>query len=166
MLKFFGIDSNEREIKRLQPLVDKINEFESEYQQLTDEALKAKTAEFKASITESTSNIRQQITETQQNISSARERLNTAQVGFEQESTRENIKHLEEELKHLEADLAKAKQGALDKLVPEAFAAVREAARRTIKQRHFDVQLMGGIVLHQGKIAEMKTGEGKTLTAT
>ena len=54
----------------------------------------------------------------------------------------------------------------LDDLLPEAFAAVREAARRTIGQRHFDVQLMGGIVLHQGKIAEMKTGEGKTLVAT
>ncbi|MGH2672483.1 MAG: preprotein translocase subunit SecA, partial [Actinomycetota bacterium] len=55
---------------------------------------------------------------------------------------------------------------ALDDLMPEAFAAVREAARRTIGQRHFDVQLLGGIVLHQGKIAEMKTGEGKTLTST
>ena len=55
---------------------------------------------------------------------------------------------------------------SLDELLPEAFAAVREAARRTIGQRHFDVQLIGGMVLHQGKIAEMKTGEGKTLAAT
>ena len=54
----------------------------------------------------------------------------------------------------------------LDALLPEAFAAVREAARRSIGQRHFDVQLLGGMVLHQGKIAEMKTGEGKTLVAT
>jgi preprotein translocase subunit SecA len=54
----------------------------------------------------------------------------------------------------------------LDDLLPEAFAVVREAAKRTIGQRHFDVQLLGGIVLHQGRIAEMKTGEGKTLTAT
>src|SRR3990167_7420623 len=54
----------------------------------------------------------------------------------------------------------------LDDILPEAFAAVREAARRTLSQRHFDVQLMGGIVLHRGKIAEMKTGEGKTLVAT
>jgi preprotein translocase subunit SecA len=59
-----------------------------------------------------------------------------------------------------------AKGETLDDILPEAFAAVREAAKRTIKQRHFDVQLMGGIVLHQGKIAEMKTGEGKTLVAT
>ncbi|HEX5902316.1 MAG TPA: hypothetical protein VF028_04275, partial [Actinomycetota bacterium] len=54
----------------------------------------------------------------------------------------------------------------LDDLLPEAFASVREAARRTIGQRHFDVQVMGAIALHQGKIAEMKTGEGKTLTST
>src|SRR3989338_8325262 len=54
----------------------------------------------------------------------------------------------------------------LDEILPEAFALAREAAKRTLSQRHFDVQLIGGIVLHQGKIAEMKTGEGKTLTAT
>ena len=54
----------------------------------------------------------------------------------------------------------------LDDILPEAFAVVREAAKRNLGQRHFDVQLIGGIVLHQGKIAEMKTGEGKTLTAT
>ena len=54
----------------------------------------------------------------------------------------------------------------LDDLLPEAFAAVRESAKRTLKQRHFDVQLQGGIILHQGKIAEMKTGEGKTLVTT
>ena len=54
----------------------------------------------------------------------------------------------------------------LDSLLPEAFAYVREASKRTLSERHFDVQLMGGIILHQGKIAEMKTGEGKTLVAT
>src|SRR3989338_9503779 len=54
----------------------------------------------------------------------------------------------------------------LDDLLPEAFALVREAAKRTLNQRHFDVQLMGGIVLHEGRIAEMRTGEGKTLVAT
>ena len=56
--------------------------------------------------------------------------------------------------------------GDLDKVLPEAFALVREASKRTIGQRHYDVQLMGGVVLHQGKISEMKTGEGKTLVAT
>ncbi|MCL0057549.1 preprotein translocase subunit SecA [Dehalococcoidales bacterium] len=103
------IDSNERELKRLQPIVNQINELEAEFERLNDAELRAKTEEFKA----------------------------------------------------------RYKAGSsLDELLPEAFAAVREAAKRTIGQRHFDVQLMGGIVLHQGKIAEMKTGEGKTLVAT
>jgi len=111
MFKWLGglVDSNERELKRLQPSVDRINSLEPEFEKLTDAELRAKTDEFKAQLAES-----------------------------------EN----------------------LDKLLPQAYAAVREAAKRTIKQRHFDVQLMGGIILHQGKIAEMKTGEGKTLVAT
>ena len=58
------------------------------------------------------------------------------------------------------------KKASLDGIMPDAFALVREAARRTLKQRHFDVQLIGGMVLHEGKVAEMKTGEGKTLVAT
>jgi len=103
------IDSNEKELNRLQSLVDRTNSFESDFEKLTDAELRAKTDEFKA-------------------------RLKDGE--------------------------------GLDKLLPEAYAAVREAAKRTIKQRHFDVQLMGGIVLHQGKIAEMATGEGKTLVAT
>jgi len=111
MFKLFGgfVDSNEKVLKRLQPVVDRINELEPDFERLSDDELRAKTDEFKA----------------------------------------------------------RYKAGSsLDELLPEAFAAVREAAKRTIGQRHFDVQLMGGIVLHQGKIAEMKTGEGKTLTAT
>src|SRR3989338_8370040 len=106
--KIFG-DANERYIKSLEPVVEKINELEKEFQNFSDEQLKAKTVEFK-------------------------ERLNSG----------EN----------------------LDDILPEAFAAVREASKRTLGLRHFDVQLMGGIVLHQGKISEMKTGEGKTLVAT
>ncbi len=111
MFKWLGklVDSNEKELRRLQPVVDKINALEPEFEKLSDAELRAKTDEFKTRL----------------------------------------------------------KDGAtLDELLPEAFAAVREAAKRTIKQRHYDVQLMGGIVLHQGKIAEMKTGEGKTLVAT
>ncbi len=111
MFKWLGgfIDSNEKELKRLQPAVDRINELEPEFEQLSDDELRAKTDEFKARLKAGSS---------------------------------------------------------LDELLPGAFAAVREAAKRTIGQRHFDVQLMGGIALHQGKIAEMKTGEGKTLVAT
>ena len=108
LTKILG-DANERTVKRLRPLVERINALEPELERLTEEQLRAKTGEFK-------------------------ERL----AGGE----------------------------ALDDLLPQAFAAVREASKRTIGLRHFDVQLMGGMVLHQGKIAEMKTGEGKTLVAT
>ncbi|HSA95104.1 MAG TPA: DEAD/DEAH box helicase, partial [Acidobacteriota bacterium] len=106
--KLFGTD-NERTLKKIRPLVEAINALEPRIQDLSDDQLRAKTAEFKE----------------------------------------------------------KLSQGAtVDDILPEAFAVVREASRRTTKMRHFDVQLVGGAVLHQGKIAEMKTGEGKTLVAT
>jgi preprotein translocase subunit SecA len=108
LAKVFGT-ANERELKRIAPTVAVINALEPSVQSLTDEQLRAKTAEF-----------------------------------------RERYKNGE----------------ALDDLLPEAFAVVREAGKRTLNMRHFDVQLIGGMVLHRGKIAEMKTGEGKTLVAT
>ncbi len=108
LISFIG-DSNERELRRLQPVVGKISALEPEFEKLSNDELRAKASGFKARLAEGES---------------------------------------------------------LDSILPEVFAAVREAAKRTIKQRHFDVQLMGGIILHQGKIAEMKTGEGKTLVAT
>lgn len=101
--------ANARALKRMQPIVDRINALEPQIQALSDEALSLKTVEFK-------------------------ERL--------------------------------AQGKTLDDILPEAFAVVRETAKRKLGQRHFDVQLIGGIVLHEGKISEMKTGEGKTLTAT
>src|SRR5919109_1918783 len=100
---------NERELKRLRPLVTDINALEPSIQPLTDEQLRGKTAEFKK---------------------------------------------------------RRAEGAALDDLLPEAFAVVREAGRRALNMRHFDVQLIGGMVQHSGKISEMKTGEGKTLVAT
>jgi preprotein translocase subunit SecA len=100
---------NERELKRIQPLIQRINQVESKVSPLSDEQLRAKTAEFK-------------------------ERIERGE--------------------------------SLDEILPEAFAVVREASKRTLGERHFDVQLIGGIVLHEGKIAEMATGEGKTLVAT
>ena len=88
----------------------------------------------------------------------------------------ESINGLESQFGHFSLDELRAKTKelkerlaggeSLDDILPEAFAAVREASKRTLGQRHFDVQLIGGVVLHQGKIAEMKTGEGKTLVAT
>ncbi len=105
--KFFG-DPNAKEIAKIKPTIDAINALEPSIQTLTDEQLKAKTAEFK-------------------------ERL--------------------------------AKGAELDDFLPEAFAVAREMSKRKLKQRQYDVQLIGGVVLHRGMIAEMRTGEGKTLTA-
>ncbi|MDW7673959.1 MAG: preprotein translocase subunit SecA [Bacillota bacterium] len=102
-------DENAKEINKLQKTVDHINSLEPEIEKLSDDALKAKTQEFKEQL---------------------------------------------------------AQGITLDDILPEAFAVVREASRRVLKMRHFDVQLIGGMVLHQGRIAEMKTGEGKTLVAT
>ncbi len=106
--KFIG-SKNERELKKMWPIVEKINTLETSISQLSDEQLKAKTAEFKE--------------------------------------------------RH-------ARGESLDALLPEAFAVCREGSKRILGMRHFDVQLIGGMVLHSGKIAEMKTGEGKTLVAT
>ena len=116
--KIFGT-SNDRMIKRLRKDVDAINAHESAMEALSDEALKAKTDEF-------------------------RERLGVS-------DTEDDGRDLTQ---------------ALEAILPEAFAVVREAGRRTMSMRHFDVQLIGGMVLNSGKIAEMRTGEGKTLVAT
>ena len=106
--KIFG-DYSTKELKRINPLKDKVLKLEDEYSRLTDKELQAKTPEFKSRL---------------------------------------------------------EKGETLDDILPEAFAACREAAWRVLKQKHYPVQILGGIVLHQGRIAEMKTGEGKTLTTT
>jgi len=102
-------NKNERELKKLAPIITKINELEPLFKDLSDEQLKGKTGEFKQRI---------------------------------------------------------ARGESLDDILPEAYATVREVSVRVLGMRHFDVQLLGGIVLHRGNIAEMKTGEGKTLAAT
>jgi len=100
---------NERELKRIRPMIQRINALEPQVRPLTDDQLRAKTSELK-------------------------ERIDRGE--------------------------------SLEEILPEAFAVVREAARRTLGERHYDVQLIGGIVLHEGKISEMATGEGKTLVST
>ncbi len=127
---------NEREIKRLMPDVGAINALEPTVQKLSDDELRAKTDEFRGRI---------------------QERL--ARIPDEPEADPDRLKELDEER-------AKAIGEILEEILPEAFAVVREGGRRVLNMRHFDVQLIGGMVLHQGKIAEMKTGEGKTLVAT
>ncbi|MCK9225082.1 MAG: preprotein translocase subunit SecA [Candidatus Muirbacterium halophilum] len=111
MIKYLKslLNKNDREIKKIAPIVNRINELEADFAGLSDEELKNKTIEFRKRVQDGES---------------------------------------------------------LNSLLPESFAAVREASKRVLGMRHFDVQLIGGVVLHQGKIAEMKTGEGKTLVAT
>src|SRR5437773_9213108 len=109
LIKKFVGSSNDREVKKIQPSVQKINDLEPRISSLSDEHLTAKTAEFK-------------------------QRFKNGET--------------------------------LEDLLPEAFAVVRETGKRALNMRHFDVQLIGGVALHQGRIAEMKTGEGKTLVAT
>jgi preprotein translocase subunit SecA len=167
MFKWLGslTDSNEKQIQRLSPLVEEANEHEDELTKLSADGLKAKTTEFREYLAEATEEARQALKQAQQELEDSRAKLNTTDE-IEREETNNQIKRIEEKKGRLEKDQREAEEDALEELLPEAFAAVREAARRTIGQRHFDVQLMGGIILHQGKIAEMKTGEGKTLAAT
>ena len=122
LLKLLG-DPNEKKVKKIMPVIEHINALEPEFEQLTDDQLREKTAEFKE-------------------ILKNRETSND----------KKRDRALEKE--------------ALDKILPEAFAVVREAGKRVLNMRHFDVQLIGGYFLHNGHIAEMRTGEGKTLVAT
>jgi preprotein translocase subunit SecA len=144
--KIFGT-KNERVIKALMPRVAAINALEPEMQKLSDAELRAKTDEFRQRIQEYLSRLAKS------------PQPETAQPEDEDEGDFDRQKRLEKE-EH------ETLQEVLDEILVEAFAVVREAGRRTLNMRHFDVQLIGGIVLHQGKIAEMKTGEGKTLVAT
>jgi preprotein translocase subunit SecA len=138
--KVFGT-KNEREIKRLQPRVAAINALEPEIQKLSDDELRAKTAEFRARI---------------------QERLSSIADEPDADPDAPDV----DRQKEIEAERSEVLKVVLDELLEEAFAVVREAGRRVLNMRHFDVQLIGGMVLHEGKIAEMKTGEGKTLVAT
>ncbi|HEX8776394.1 MAG TPA: preprotein translocase subunit SecA [Pyrinomonadaceae bacterium] len=123
LTKVFG-SSNQRYLKTIRPIIVRINELEPSVKRLSDDELRARTAEFKERVARATS-----------------------------EATDPE-------------DLKRRERLILDELLPEAFATVREASVRATGMRHFDVQLIGGLVLHEGKIAEMRTGEGKTLVAT
>ena len=168
MFKWLGnlVDSNEKALKKLQPLVDRINGLEPEYEKLTDDELKAKTQEFKDRLSNATADVQKHVEVLKQELQDAKQRVAAATDKFTSESGELAAKQAQERLEQIEKELWKVQSNALDNLIPEAFAAVREASKRTTKLRHFDVQLLGGMVLHQGKIAEMKTGEGKTLVAT
>jgi preprotein translocase subunit SecA len=145
--KVFGTQ-NERDIKRIRPLVEEINALEQQMRELSDEQLRAKTDEFRARI---------------------KERLQQAELEIarlNEEMQNAPDQELRGEMEAVSKRRLEARNEALDEILPEAFAVAREAGRRVLNMRHFDVQLIGGAVLHQGRIAEMKTGEGKTLVAT
>jgi preprotein translocase subunit SecA len=124
IMQALGGDPHKREIQKITPVIEEINSFEAEFEKLSDDALRAKTDDF-------------------------RRRVADAIEGIEDPKARN-----------------KAEQDELDRILPEAFAVVREASKRTIGLRHYDVQMIGGYSLHKGQISEMRTGEGKTLVAT
>ncbi|HET6178912.1 MAG TPA: preprotein translocase subunit SecA [Candidatus Sulfotelmatobacter sp.] len=144
--KVFGT-KNERVVKGLMPKVQAINALEPQIEKLTDAELRAKTDEFRQRIQERLSRVAKS------------PQPEVTEPGEEDEPDVDRQKQFEK----YEYD---ALQEVLDEILVEAFAVVREAGRRVLQMRHFDVQLIGGMVLHQGTISEMKTGEGKTLVAT
>ena len=157
--KIFG-SKNERELKRMRPLVDEIGQLEAELQALGMDELRAKTDAFRSRIQEATAATRTQLDEL------ARQAAELAPEGIPDEEVAEKLDYFQEERTSLEKELRAAEADVLEDILPEAYATVREVSRRVTGMRHFDSQLQGGIVLHQGRIAEMKTGEGKTLVAT
>jgi preprotein translocase subunit SecA len=149
--KFTG-DPAQRTMSKYQALVDEVNALEPEYQQMSDDELRAVTAEFRA--------------ELQESVKELRERWEEARAAAQAEVDLDQRRQLDFDVKKVEAEYFKTVNTTLTDFMPHAFAAVREASTRATGLRHFDVQLIGGAVLHEGKIAEMKTGEGKTLVAT
>ncbi len=145
-------ESGDKFIKVAEPLAEKVNALESEIQALSQDEMCARTAEFRQELVDGTA--------------AAREDLADKREELDAETDPDRRIVLRDEWKTLRNRLFEEEQRILGEILPEAFALVREAAVRTIGQRHFDVQLIGGVMLHQGKISEMKTGEGKTLTAT
>jgi preprotein translocase subunit SecA len=147
--KVFGT-KNERVIKALMPKVQAINALEPQIEKLPDAELRAKTVEF-----------RQRIQERMSRFGGGGNQPAESADGVEAEDEGDLDRQ-----KRLEKEEHDALQEVLEEILVEAFAVVREAGRRVLNMRHFDVQLIGGMVLHQGTISEMKTGEGKTLVAT
>ena len=144
-MKFFSrfVDSNDREVRRLQPFVETANAIEPEIQALSDDEIRARFAE-----------IRDEIREVALPDEPSEDELENPDLERRRELTKARRKRENERI-----------QRALDDVMPEVFAMAREAMWRTLGMRHFDVQLIGGAVLHQGRISEMRTGEGKTLVA-
>ncbi|MEA2545396.1 MAG: preprotein translocase subunit SecA [Chloroflexota bacterium] len=137
------VDSNDRELRHIQPLMDEANELEAEIQALSDEQIRERFALIREEIRE----------------------VAVPGVPTEDELTHPDLERRRELAEARHKRELKVVQEALDEVLPDVFAMTREAMVRTLGMRHFDVQLLGAAVLHQGRISEMKTGEGKTLVA-
>ncbi len=157
LAKVFGT-KNEREVKRLQPFMVQVNSFEAQAAALSDEGLRAKTEEFRQRVRE---RMEQELGPEGTALKVNGQLKPQFAPMAEENGEQQPIATPDRKKEYL-----RALKSALDDILPEVFAVVREAGRRVLSMRHFDVQLIGGTVLHQGKIAEMKTGEGKTLVAT
>ncbi|MGI5818255.1 MAG: preprotein translocase subunit SecA [Armatimonadota bacterium] len=148
--RVFG--QNERALAALQPCVDQINELEPEIERLSDDDLRARTEAFRERVQEHVRPFHDELDRLK------RER--GQMVGSDERQRKEY------EIERAETTLKQETKAILDELLVEAFAVAREGSKRVLGMRPFDVQLIGGMVLHEGRVAEMKTGEGKTLTAT
>ncbi|MCB0233376.1 MAG: preprotein translocase subunit SecA, partial [Anaerolineae bacterium] len=149
--KTFG-DSSDKVVKGLQRTVVAINDLESEMMSLPDEAFAQRTAAFQARLSEASQAGNTELADLRRDWEREQDTTTRAQMAQAMRTMQREIRAEEEDI--------------LQDILPEAFALVREASRRTTGMRHFDVQMIGGMVLHKGWIAEMKTGEGKTLVAT
>ena len=145
-------DPNEKELKRLQPLVEEIDGLEERFTRMDNDEFNEMTQQFRQRIIGETTELR--------------EALAAAEGEYASVAGTDEQRFARIEVERIRKELLDEEQEILDEMMPEAFAAVREAARRMIGLRHYDVQLIGGGVLHSSTIAEMKTGEGKTLVAT
>jgi preprotein translocase subunit SecA len=137
------VDSNDREVRRIQPWVEEANSLEAEFEGLSDDEIRTQFGEIREEV----------------------RALAAAGEPSEDELTHPDLERRRELRRERRKRENEAVQKALDDVLPEVFAMTREAMKRTLEMRHFDVQLIGGAVLHQGRIAEMRTGEGKTLVA-
>lgn len=176
--KVFG-SKHDRDLKRIQPIVDQINEIYPTLEKLTDEELRQKTDVFKTKINEATSETREEIERLEAELradvsdTEATDGSDANQdASPDHDAIRDRLAELDDEEREITSEV-------LDEILPEAFAVVKDACRRLVGKKWnvadtptlwemvpYDVQLIGGIVLHEGKIAEMATGEGKTLVAT
>lgn len=177
--KIFG-SKHDRDIKRIQPRVDQINQYYEQFENLSDDELKSKTQEFKAKIASAIEGVREELRGLYEALYSDEISTNGRNDSSDDNQTEaSDTENLRDQIKHLEDEEKEITEEVLNEILPEAYAVVKQTCKRLIGRKWkvcdlevewdmvpYDVQLIGGIVLHEGKIAEMATGEGKTLVAS